>query len=132
MKKIAILFFVLMCAGLQTFAAECTVQFSSDRYLNKVKDIILKSTSCEEGAHIAEACALGASGDLQTVPVAIEKCEIDFMTKLSTSDKVAYHNLQSKCFEKYETLNGSMYKSMAIFCSLQVSRLYSELYTPAD
>jgi hypothetical protein len=121
-----------LALSLNAFAADCPVQFGTDGYLEKVSAAIKATKSCEEGAQVAEACALGASGDVATVPVAERKCGLDFWTKLSPAEKQIYNGLQAKCDAKYKNMQGTMYLSFNAFCRLQVARLYSELYTKAE
>lgn len=131
MKKI-IVTIGLFLASFQAFAVDCPVQIGNENYLDKVGSAIKATKSCEEGAAVAEACALGASGDSQIALVAERKCGLDFWTKLSNADKQTYNGLQSKCDNKYKNMQGTMYISFNAFCRLQVARLYSELYTPAE
>jgi hypothetical protein len=131
MNKIFVTLMILAASG-SAFALDCPAQFGNSDYLSKVSAAIKGSDNCESGSAIAEACALGASGDLETVPVAEQKCRLDFWKKLSKTDMQGYKNLQSKCDSKYKNQQGTMYLSANAFCYLQVARLYSELYTPAN
>ena len=40
--------------------------------------------------------------------------------------------LYEKCDAKYEGQSGTLYRSMNGFCRLEVSKLFSNLYTPVD
>lgn len=130
--KIILVALGLAVVSFQAFAADCPVQFGNEDYLDKVSNAINAAESCEQGAAVAEACALGASGDVVTVPVAEQKCAQDFATKLSDADKNIYSSLQAKCDEKYQDMQGTMYLSFNAFCHLRVARLYSQLYSPAE
>jgi hypothetical protein len=131
MKTIIVLLLLILMSA-QTFAADCPVQFGDDNYLDKVGAAIQATKTCEEGAAMAESCALGASGDAYIAPIAERKCGLDFWTKLSSADRQTYNGLQTKCANKYKNMQGTMYISFNAFCHLQVARLYSELYTRAD
>lgn len=114
------------------FALECPVKSPDDNYLGKVAAAIKAADSCDDGADLAEACALGASGDVATTAAASEKCSLDFWTKLNDADRKTFTGLQAKCDAKYKNMQGTMYLSANAFCHLSVARLYSELYTPAE
>ena len=131
MKKAA-LTIGLFLVGFQAIAADCPVQIGGEDYLDKVGSAIKASKSCEDGAAIAEACALGASGDGAITSVAERKCGLDFWNKLTASDKKIYNGLQAKCDAKYKDMQGTMYISAAAFCRLRVARLFSDLYSPAE
>ena len=130
MRKLLALAFVLLSAP--GFAADCPIKFGDDDYLDKVGAAIKAAKDCEDGAAIAEACALGASGDTSIAPVAERKCGLDFWTRLTAQDKRVYSALQAKCDAKYGQMEGTMYISANAFCRLKVARLYSELYSAAE
>ncbi len=116
----------------QAFAHDCPVKVGDEDYLDKVGAAIKAAKDCEDGAAIAEACALGASGDTSLAPVAERKCGLDFWTRLTAQEKRVYNGLQAKCDAKYRGMEGTMWVSADAFCRLRVSRLYSEFYRPAD
>jgi hypothetical protein len=130
MRKLLALAFVLLSAP--GFAADCPIKFGDDDYLDKVGAAIKATKSCDDGAVMAESCALGASGDNAIAPVAERKCGLDFWKKLTAADKQAYNALQAKCDAKYGQMEGTMYISANAFCRLKVARLYSELYSAAE
>jgi hypothetical protein len=127
----------LLALGLLVFSVDawgedCPVQFGVDNYLDRVASAIKSTTNCAQAVSVAEACALGASGDSFTVPFAERKCGLDFWKKLSPADKKIYGSLQAKCDHKYENMQGTLYISLNAFCRLRVAQLYSELYSPAE
>lgn len=122
----------ILLASSSVFAADCPVQFGDETYIDKVGAAIKATDSCEAGAAVAEACSLGASGDTAIAVVAERKCGLDFWKKLTRADLQIYKGLQAKCDHKYKNMQGTMYISFAAFCRLNVARLYSELYTPAE
>ena len=131
MLKYFVVLFV-MAVGLAASADDCPAQIGDQNYLTKVTTAIRAKKACEDGATVAEACALGASGDISIAGSAQTQCEGDFLKKLSKTDAQTYHDLMAKCDTKYSGHDGTMYLSMNAFCHLQVSRLYSELYSPVD
>lgn len=130
MKKSALL--ILLCLSAPLYAAECPVNINVASYLDKVSAAIRATKSCDEGSTIAESCAMGSSGDTETAVVAERQCGLDFWKKLSKSDKKTYNDLQSKCDQKFKDKDGTMYMSANAFCRLNIAKLYSELYTPAE
>lgn len=125
-------YFLFFVVSNLAWAIDCPVKYADPAYLDKVSAAIRATSSCDKASEIAEACALGASGDAFTVPVAERKCGLDFWKKLSSQDKKVYNQLQAKCDEKYKGQDGTMYISFQAFCRLSVAKLYSELYTPAE
>ncbi len=100
--------------------------------MDKVSAAIRATTSCQNAAELATACAMGASGDVTLASAAEHKCGLDFWNKLSAQEKKIYNHIQSKYNDKYKNKDGTMYISFNAFCRLDVAKLYSELYTPGD
>lgn len=130
--KLAYLAAGLFLASFQVLAAECPVPFGTENYLDKVADAITATKGCEQGVAVAEACELTDSGDQVIAGAARGKCENDFLSKLSSADQQTYIGLMTKCHDKYQDMQGTMYISFEAFCRLNVARLYSELYTLAE
>jgi len=114
------------------FALDCPVQAVGPSYIDDVNRAIKTAKTCEDGAQIAEACAMVSSGDAAIAPTAERKCGLDFWKKLTAADKKIYDGLQAKCAAKYKGMDGTMWISASAFCRLNVARLYSELYSRPD
>lgn len=127
MKKSILLLTIALCASFSAHALDkCPVDFGNDDYLQKVSDVITNSASCYEASEVADACALGASGDVYTVGSAIARCEKD-IPAMSEKDAKTYSELNQKCQDKYSSMEGTLYMSMNAFCHLSVTKLFNEL-----
>ena len=82
--------------------------------------------SCDRAMKVFEACALGASGDVQYGEVVEQKCEADFLGKANASRKQAYKRELGVCDRKYRNQSGTMYISFTAFCRAQVAQRYSK------
>lgn len=83
------------------------------------------ATGCDAAMKVFEACAYGASGDVQFGEVVEKKCEADFLDKASASRKQAYRRELGACDRKYRNRSGTMYISSTAFCRAEVARRYS-------
>jgi hypothetical protein len=81
---------------------------------------------------VFEACEFGASGDVALGAATTEKCEGDFLGKLSPAQKRAYDRSQKLCAHKYQNKDGTMYRSFEAFCGAYVARDYSARFLKAD
>jgi hypothetical protein len=130
-KLMAALFLVF---GTQTaFAGECPVQSFGQDYLDEVVTLIeAKKPSCYEAAQVAEDCAMGTSVDGRIAGAASAVCHVSFTTKLLQADLAAYNSLLQKCSEKYAKMSGTIYVSFEAYCRLDVDKLFSSRYSPAE
>jgi hypothetical protein len=81
--------------------------------------------SCDAAMKAFEACAYGASGDVQFGAAVEKKCEGDFLAKLQAPQKASYQREMGVCDRKYRNQSGTMYLSFTAFCRAQVAQRYA-------
>jgi hypothetical protein len=81
--------------------------------------------SCDAAMKAFQACAYGASGDVQFGEAVEKKCESDFLAKLQAKQKAAYRRAMGVCDRKYRNQSGTMYISFTAFCRAEVAQRYS-------
>lgn len=124
---------VLMIASSTGFAAECVNQKGEDIY--NQPDVFLalieKAESCYAAKSLAEACAYGSSLDVQTAGTAYGVCDAE-LSKTSPSEKflTILSSMNEMCNEKYQKLDGTMYRSMNAFCRLSAVEWILNLASP--
>ena len=94
-------------------AKDCPVQ---DSGWEAREEAIRKAPTCKQAMEIMEACAYGATGDRGLADAVIERCEPEFLPKLSKAQKRAYDREQKRCDQKYARQSGTMYRSFTAFC----------------
>jgi hypothetical protein len=99
----------------------------TDFNAEKIEQAIEQSTSCFDATNIAERCAFGSTMDIQFVGRASEVCGKSF-DQMTAEDKAAYERLLGVCAQKYENEMGTMYRSMAAFCQLEVTKTFNLFY----
>ena len=99
--------------------------------LDAIADLIRQAPSCRRAIALFEICEFGASGDVALGAAATEKCEGDFLAKLSPAQKRAYDRSQKFCARKYQNEDGTMYRSFEAFCGANVARDYSARFLKA-
>lgn len=106
-------------------AKDCPVEESS---LDAREDAIRKAPSCRQALEIMEACAYGATGDTGLSGAVHERCEPEFLAKLSRAQKRAYEREQRRCDDKYVRQSGTMYRSFTAFCQAQSTVNYARRF----
>ena len=99
--------------------------------LDAIADLIRQAPSCQRAIALFEICEFGASGDVALGAAATEKCEGDFLSKLTLAQKRAYDRGQKLCARKYQNQDGTMYRSFEAFCGANVARDYSARFLKA-
>jgi hypothetical protein len=96
--------------------------------LDEIQEAVRSAPSCERSLKLFELCGAGATSDNVLGGIVTEKCEADFIHKLSKSQKRAYEREQDRCVRKYRHQIGSMYISFSAFCVAEVARSYSQRF----
>jgi hypothetical protein len=72
-----------------------------------------------------KACAFGAGGDTGLGAIVTEKCEGDFLARLSKAERRVYNGQIKACDRKYARETGTMYRSFEAFCRAGVAQRYA-------
>lgn len=106
-------------------AADCPVkEFTAEAK----EDAVRKAPSCQGALEVMKACAYGATGDRGLADALQERCEPEFVGKLSKAQKKAYDREQKRCDDKYAKESGSMYRSFSAFCQAQSTVAYAKRF----
>jgi len=81
---------------------------------DNIVDLLDRAPTCEKSLALFQACSYGASGDVALSEVVIRKCEGDFLSKLSKSQRQSYDRQQKQCSLKYQNESGTMYRSFEV------------------
>jgi len=90
--------------------------------------LLERAPTCAKSRAEFARCSYVATGDIGLSDVVIKKCEGDFLTKLSKSQRQAYDRQQNQCDRKYQNQSGSMYRAFAAFCRADLAKNYSRRF----
>jgi len=96
--------------------------------LDKIREAARTAPSCDKSLELFRVCASGASSDVALGGVVTEKCEADFLTRLSKRQRRDYDRAQERCANKYRNESGSMYRSFSAFCGAELARNYARRF----
>ena len=105
-------------------AADCPVERNGE----SISDAIEKSATCQAAQKVFEACAYAASIDTQFGAIVTEKCEKDFLAKLSPAQGKTYQSQKDACAKKYANKEGTMYRSFEAMCISKLAFGYSKRF----
>ena len=94
--------------------------------LDETVAVIKAEPTCDASMKLFQDCSYGASGDVSLGTAVREKCEADFLPKLSVPQKQIYQRGQQACLRKYAHETGTMYVSWSAFCGAELAQRYSQ------
>jgi hypothetical protein len=112
----------LLAGAAQAATEECPAKSNS---MDDIIAALNAAPSCERAMKLFEACAYGASGDVQFGAAVEKKCEGDFLKALKPPQTLSYQRELRVCDRKYRNKSGTMYLSATAFCRAEVAQRYS-------
>jgi hypothetical protein len=109
-------------------AVDCPVETQVQGTLEAKEQAIRKAPTCKRAYEIMEACAYTASGDTGLGEALRERCEPEFLLKVSKAQRRIYAAEQKRCSNKYAHESGTMYVSFAAFCRAESTVKYAARY----
>ena len=88
--------------------------------------LIAKAPSCQEAARLFKLCAIGARLDGELAASANEVCEKTSFAKMTKKKREAYEAAISACNAPYAKKRGSINRSAAARCRVDVMEDYSK------
>jgi hypothetical protein len=108
-------------------AAECPVAGA-----DATSEAIKSAPSCGAAAEVYGLCTWGSSMDIRFAAIAIEKCEAEFLGKLTAQQRRAYDQAKTRCGRKHAREAGTLYRSFEASCSVAVAKTYWQRITKAS
>jgi hypothetical protein len=104
---------------------ECPIEGFS---LDKIRDAARTAPSCHKSLEVFSLCAAGASSDVILGGIVTEKCEADFLPKLSRRERRAYKRAHERCERKYRREMGTMYRALEALCHAEVAQSHARRF----
>ena len=93
--------------------------------LDRIETVLREAPTCARAMALLRACALGASGDVVLGAAVTERCERDFLGKLTVPHRQAYERAKQRCAGKHRNQSGTMYRSLEAFCGAELAQSYA-------
>ncbi|MBV9457214.1 MAG: hypothetical protein JO141_06835 [Bradyrhizobium sp.] len=119
---LAVLAVIFSCDAGPARASICQGQSMSQE---ETVAAISATSGCDKAMKLFQDCAYTASGDVLLGEAVEKKCEVDFLARLSATERRAYQGELKQCDAKYRGKQGTMYLSFTAFCRAEVSQRYA-------
>jgi hypothetical protein len=117
----------ILLMSLVARAQECQSLGQADREAR-----IQKAPTCDTAMEAFSDCAYGASGDVGLADIATDKCEAEFLQKISVKQRRAYIVALKHCDDKYENMESTMYIAMAAGCRAELAQSYARKFSKSQ
>jgi hypothetical protein len=96
--------------------------------LDKVEKALQDAPTCSKSLQLFSHCQMGAGSDVHTAGIITEKCEAEFLPRLTKARRQAYKREQNRCYRKYRNEQGSMYRSAEAYCAAEVAERHARRF----
>jgi len=91
----------------------------------EIEKLLMDAPSCDRSMALFRICSYGAGGDVGLGAIVREKCEGDFLDKLSKAERGRYSRWIAYCERRYARETGTMYRSFEAFCAAGVAQAFA-------
>jgi hypothetical protein len=118
-----------MLLALGAAAGRSVAQTCPAQDIDTLMQRLAEASSCQTAFVLFQACSFGTGGDVALGAAVVERCEADFIKRLSASERRAYARQRRRCAGKYRNQLGTQYRSFEAFCEADVARRYAERFS---
>jgi hypothetical protein len=123
--RTALAFLAVVLLALPAKAMDCPADMSD---YEARENAVRKAATCKQSLEVMSACSYGASGDTGLGEALRERCEPEFLPRLSKAQRRVYDREQKRCTTKDVNKSGSMYVSFSAFCRAESMVKYAAKY----
>ena len=90
--------------------------------------LVRQAPTCDKAMQAFVNCAFGGSGDIGLGQIATEKCQANFLQKLSAKQRRSYDREIKDCNDEYKNEAGTLGRAMAAGCRAELAQSYATKY----
>jgi hypothetical protein len=90
--------------------------------------LVRQAPTCDKAMELFAGCAFGGSGDINLGRIATEKCQADFLQKLSTGQRRTYEHGIKHCNDAYKEEEGTLSRAMVAGCRANLAQSYAHKF----
>ena len=96
--------------------------------LDKVEKALQDAPTCRKSLRLFSHCQMGGGSDVHAAGIITEKCEAEFLARLTNPQRQSYKREQDRCYRKYRSEQGSMYRSAEAYCVAEVAERHARRF----
>lgn len=116
---------LLLAICCPVFAQTDGCEFFGDVAATHFEQQLRAAPTCKEAVHRLHSCAWGSSADASFAPIAVERCEKDFLAKLSSPGRENYMAEMQLCTYRQSRAGGTIAISQAALCQADVAERFA-------
>jgi hypothetical protein len=90
--------------------------------------LLRKAPTCDKAMELFSNCNGGGSGDINLGQIATEKCQSDFLTKLSAKQRRTYQAGVKSCNDQIKEDEGTLSRAIGAGCRANLAQNFAHKY----
>jgi hypothetical protein len=90
--------------------------------------LLRAAPTCDQAMERFASCNAGGTGDVILGQIAIERCQADFLKKLSAGQRRSYESETKACNDAVKEDEGTLSRAMAAGCRAELAQSYAHKY----
>jgi hypothetical protein len=90
--------------------------------------LLRKAPTCDQAMELFGNCNGGGSGDINLGQIVTEKCQADFLEKLSAKQRLTYEGEIKSCNAEVKEDEGTLSRAMAAGCRAELAQSYAHKF----
>jgi len=119
---------ILACSAIFLLARPGATEECQQLDLEARQALIRKAPTCDKAMAQFDDCNYGASGDTALGQIVTDRCEADFLKKLSTGQKHSYRRGIKRCNDAVKADEGSLSIAIGAGCRAKLAQDYAHKF----
>ena len=122
---------ILVCSAILLLTRPGAAQDCLKLEFEAREALVRQTPTCGKAMELFAGCAFGGSGDINLGQIVTEKCQADFLQKLSAGQRRAYERGIKRCNGAYKEEEGTLSRAIAAGCRANLAQSYAHKFGKA-
>ncbi len=122
---------ILACSAILLLTPPAAAEDCQKLEFDAREALLRKAPTCDQAMELFGGCNAGGSGDINLGQIVTEKCQGDFLQKLSAGQRRSYDRGMKRCNDEVKEDEGTLSRAMAAGCRAELAQSYAHKFGKA-
>jgi hypothetical protein len=119
---------ILACSAILLLTRSGAAQDCQKLEFEAREALLRQAPSCDKAMELFGSCNAGGTGDVTLGQIVTEKCQADFLKKLSAKQRRTYEDGIKECNDEYKEDEGTLSRAIAAGCRANLAQSYAHKF----
>jgi hypothetical protein len=122
---------ILACSAILLLTRSGAAEDCRELEFGAREALLRQAPTCDKAMELFQGCNAGGSGDINLGQIVTDKCEADFLKKLSKAQRRGYDREMKSCNDEYKEDEGTLSRAMVAGCRALAAQSYAHKFGKA-